>query len=175
MNWNKAANMAMIVAACVVIRLALKDRRSAPKRVQTSVTQRYMGKPLPLPDRSALGSAATTVLFVSKSCHYCADSMPFYEQLSAARKSRKLSVVVAVPQGRETREDGAAFFAEHRVSIDAVFPLDFAEAGVAGTPTLVLLDGVGRVKAAWSGILPSDKQAEVLSRINALIAAPQPG
>jgi hypothetical protein len=137
MSSGKAADVAVIVAAAVV-----------------------KGKPLPLPDKSVLGAGATAVLFVSQSCRYCTENMPFYKQLSAARKARGFSMVAVVPNGREPREDGVALFAEHGISVDVVFSLRFADVGV---------------KAVWTGALSTDEQTEVLSRVNSLLSAHKAG
>jgi hypothetical protein len=96
--------------------------------------------------------------------------MPFYQQLSAARSPAKFSVIAVVPEGLDTRDQGAAFFGDHGVTIDSVLPMRFKDVGVSGTPTLVLLDSGGRVKSVWTGELNSAKQAEVLSQIDTMVA-----
>jgi hypothetical protein len=175
MELNKAANVAVIVAACVVIGLAVKNEISASAKRPASLAQQFVGKPLPLPDRSALGRIATAVLFVSKSCHFCADSMPFYQQLSAARSPHNFSVIAVVPEGLDTRDQGIAFFSDHGVTVDTVLPMRFKDVGVSGTPTLVLLDSGGRVKSVWIGALNGAKQSEVLSQIDTMITTRKVG
>ena len=170
MDWNKAANIAVIAAACVVIGLAVKDRIPTPRRLEAKLEARFMGKPLPLPDRSVLGRSVTAVLFVSKSCHFCAESMPFYERLTNARRPGSVSVIAVVPEGRETRDEGVRLLTEHGVSVDGVYALRFIDLGIAATPTIALLDGGGRLRAAWTGLLGTDTQAAVLSRISAMAA-----
>jgi hypothetical protein len=38
---------------------------------------------------------------------------------------------------------------------------------VRGTPTLILVDGDGKVADAWVGALPPEKENEVISRLRA--------
>jgi hypothetical protein len=95
--------------------------------------------------------------------------MPFYERLTRLKSgdSAGLRVIAALP-ARETRQDGETYFAEHDVVVDGIETVNFMILGVTGTPTLVLLDGAGRVKASWVGRLSSDNEKDVLTKVKAI-------
>ena len=154
-RFEKASLILMSVAALGVIVANVYGRvvnrqPSAPRAA--TIEQRFADKKLPITIESSVGSAATVVLFISKDCHFCAESMVFYDRLTKAKPASSLGLVVvaAVPLP-QTRQEGQAYFSQKNVAVDEVVPVDFSALGITGTPTLVLLDGSGRVSTSWVG------------------------
>ena len=167
MKLDKITNVAVIVAALFVIGTGIWDRFSArPSPAQASV-QQLVGKTLPLPASMNTGDAAALVFFVSKNCHYCSDSMPFYRRLAELRDhgSKGFKLLALAPSGRETGADMQAYFAQNRIALDAAGEMQFAAIGVSGTPTVALVDGSRRVLAVWLGKLSTDKESELISKV----------
>ncbi len=162
---NIVSNVAVITVAAVLIGVTIYDRVSPAKPAMPTISKLPKGSTFPFPDRSAAGSGATAVLFVSKSCHFCSESMPFYKRLSVLNRAAGFRLIAAVPQPRETREDGAAYFSQHGVTPDAIVPMNFGSLGVVSTPTVVLVGADGRVAATWHGQLTSEREDGVLSKI----------
>lgn len=72
-------------------------------------------------------------------------------------------MIALVPQ---TAGEGQAYLKKLGVDINDVRQVSFGGLGVSGTPTLILVDGGGKVAAAWVGALPADKEDEVISRLH---------
>jgi hypothetical protein len=89
----------------------------------------------------------TLVLFLSSKCKYCTESMPFYTKLAAARPSRRFQLVVA---GSETQATLFQYLDGHGVAVDKVVTVSPQLVKVRATPTIVLVDGSGRVQAQWN-------------------------
>jgi hypothetical protein len=103
------------------------------------------------------------VLAIRSDCQYCLASVPFYRTLTAlvhepANKG-KLSLSVVSPDPQETTHQ---FLAAEGVEADHVFSTALPSIGLHSTPTLLLVDGGGTIRAAYIGRLPEDGQAEVI-------------
>jgi len=51
------------------------------------------------------------------------------------------------------------------VGINDVRQVSMSEVGLRGTPTLILVDNSGKVANVWAGVLPVDKENEVLGQL----------
>ena len=85
--------------------------------------------------------------------------MPFYKQLTAARQSAKVPVIVA-------SSDAVAVMRQHledqQVIVDKVLHSRLESFGT-GTPTIYIVDSKGLVKRAFVGKLDSAGEKELLS------------
>jgi hypothetical protein len=169
---EKTANIAVILAALVLIGFNLYDRFLAPRIRTATFAQKTIGKVLPLSASSAVGTTATIVLFVSKGCHFCSESMPFYRRLAALMPpgSHELSLLGAVPAERDGRKDAEAYFAQNGVVVNGIEQIPFQRIGLYATPTLALLDGSRRVVAVWTGRITGAQEEAVVRKLNTLCA-----
>jgi hypothetical protein len=170
---EKIANLALILAAGAVIAGTLYDRlpihNSSSVQPAHPMAERLLNKPFTLPSGVAGGKATTLLLFVSKSCHFCSESMPFYERLATMeRGSPELAIIGLVPSERETRADGLNYFGEHNIALSAVEAVPFQKLPVPSTPTIVVLDASGVARAIWVGRLTPDRENEVIAKIHRL-------
>lgn len=170
-----ASNIAVIVAASAVAATAIYNhvaaRQTSAGAVSASTfTQQYKGKRVPLPGLEAGSGVTTLVLFVSKTCHFCEESAPFYRRLAAVRSasSGRFRMVAAVPQATETGAEAKTYFAERGITLDGAQPAPFRAIGLAATPTLALVSGSGIITDVWTGKLAPDKETEVIGRIEAM-------
>jgi hypothetical protein len=62
-------------------------------------------------------------------------------------------------------EAGRKYLSGLGITIDDVRQIPLNVVGVAGTPTLILVDKEGTVKKVWMGKLPESAQSEVISQL----------
>lgn len=165
-NLETATNIAIIVL-CVVASAALINnyflRNRAPQPPEgPKVGERLEAVKTILP----AGGGKTLVVAISPTCHYCNESMPFYQRLITERdrKGSTVKVVGAVP-GPEAKEAEAQHLASAGVNLDGLSPIDFNDIKIPGTPTLLLVDGGGKVEKVWVGKLNEKSEKEVLAAL----------
>lgn len=158
------ANVATIIVAVLLTAVVVKTyvfpnavARSIPA---VSAPEVVKGKSV---DGRALGvdwkrNNRTLVLAISTTCHYCKDSIPFYQKLGAAGADVKMVAVLPQPVTESQQYlNGAG------VHVDDVRQVPLNTLGVRGTPTLLLVNDVGVVTDVWVGKLQPDQEAQVLT------------
>jgi hypothetical protein len=168
MNIEKVTNIGVIVAVVSGCGLGVYDRIAHHEDRHQKRAEALVGSTLQLPQSLNLGRQVTAVLFVSKYCKCCSESMPFYMQISSlrTRESGAFRVLAVTPVGRETTVEDEQYLSEHQVPVDGIGQLqNFSDLGIQGTPTLALLDSSGRVFKAWTGKLPSDTELQIIEII----------
>jgi thiol-disulfide isomerase/thioredoxin len=106
----------------------------------------------------------TLVLALNTGCHYCQDSVPFYQKLAQAQPDySNLAIVAAFPN--DAQEVGH-FAAQEAVGIRSVAAVPFDKWRVTGTPTLLLVDAHGRVERTWVGLLTSRQELDLMAMIS---------
>ncbi len=152
------ANVAVILAALAVGYVAIKER------VTGSHVPRYVAagdRLAPLPNIDWSRHRHTLVLALNSGCHYCKDSVPFYQRLAQAERPRRgdLEIVSVFPNDPESvrqlvRDEG--------LSIRSVPEVSPEKLGVVAFPTLLLVDRNGRVEQSWVGLLTPRQELDVL-------------
>ena len=103
----------------------------------------------------------TLVLVLSTTCHYCTESAPFYRRLTAALEQRPDVRVLAVfPQ---SVEEGRRYLASMAVPIKEVRQEEIKSIRVPLTPSLLTVNGAGRVVDIWTGRLDLKQEQAVFS------------
>jgi len=147
---ERLVNVAILVAAvCLVVLVT----HTLVQRHETAAANQPL---LHKGDTLSLGggaSAPVLLLALQTGCHFCKESMPFYERLSRDAQAGHAHLVFGFPQAANGVEAGD------------VREVNFDKVEVRGTPTLVLLDAGGRVQNYWIGKLPAEKEAEVEAAI----------
>jgi hypothetical protein len=87
-------------------------------------------------------------------------SGPFYQRLVKEHGNAKL--IAVLPQ---TVGEGQAYLKKLGVDINDVRQVSFSNLKIVGTPTLILIDGDGKVTDVWQGALQPDEENEVSSRL----------
>lgn len=172
-TWHKRvellANVAIVVVA-VLLGVVLVRRYLLPASPPPSPAAAARIKPgtrLSVPGVDWGGSRQTLLLVLSTDCRYCTESAPFYQRLAREKAGRAdVRLLAVLPQ---SVEESRKYLGEHGVAADDVRQTAPKELGVAGTPTLVLVDQTGAVVESWVGRLPPAKEDEVVGR---LLAAP---
>ncbi len=143
---------------------------SALKTVQTtsqpvSVPPRNIpvspiGQTIPINGIDWKKNKKTLVMFISSTCHFCKESTPFYKKM--LKDSDNVKFMAVLPQHVE---DARSYLQSSGIAIDDVYNAQLGSIGVSGTPTLLLVDENGIVSDVWKGKLTSEKETEVLSKL----------
>ena len=112
---------------------------------------------------------STVLVALSPQCHYCKESLPFYQRIIALG-DRGVRVVFIFD---EAQAGGyRAFLAESGVTPSEVKVVKFAQYGIQGTPTLVVVDDKGRLARSRVGRLSLQQEADVVSMLDSRPAPP---
>jgi hypothetical protein len=160
---EKATNVAIIVGVVVFVAVAVTDRLTPRGQQPAPVdpAKRLLGKTLHIPGIAFPQPRNSLLLVLSTTCHYCTDSLPFYREL-AAKSAGHVDLVAALPQ---PLPEAQAYLQQAAVPVAHVISPIPGAIGVAGTPTLLLVDRAGMVRDVWLGALDEKSQREVLSRV----------
>jgi thioredoxin-related protein len=102
----------------------------------------------------------TMLLVFSPDCHFCNESLPFYQKLTAeAAKHKNVHIIGVSPEGEE---ESKKFLLDHTVSVEDVKRSPLKSIGLVATPTLVLVDEAGVATDILMGQLPPDAEAKVM-------------
>ena len=77
---------------------------------------------------------------------YCIRSIPFYQRLSneAAAHHLNATLIAALPDNLTSSK---SFLSSHQIHVDEISQAQLSDLGVDGTPTLLLVDDRGKVRA----------------------------
>lgn len=155
-------NIAIITVAVLLCVVLVKRYLLAPE-APAEVGSLAAGEKIPLADVDWQKGRQTLLIVLSQECHYCAESVPFYQRLAKEARSRgDIQLVAVMPQ---SPDEGQKYLDELGVPIKEVKQAPLSAIKVRGTPALILVDGKGLVVDAWVGKLPSEQEAEVLSKL----------
>ncbi len=105
-------------------------------------------------------SPKTLLIALNTSCQYCAVSAPFHNRLAQVVQAKNPSVrVFAVFPN--TAGEVQHYVEQNKLGLATIAGVDFRTVGVAGTPTIILLDSHGRVIDFWIGKLSEDAEKQV--------------
>lgn len=157
------ANVAIIIVA-VLIAGVLAKNYFMPARPEP-IAGVPVGAEVALPDVDWANNGQTLLLVLKKDCRFCTQSAPFYQRLAretAARGDVRLVAVLPHPV-----DESKQYLNDLGVAVGEVRQASPGSVGGGATPTLILVDGAGKVAGSWVGQLPPDKEAEVLKRLQA--------
>lgn len=160
------ANIAIIVVALLLGGVLIKRYLLTSDDAvgdRNGVSRIAAGTKVSLPEIDWAKSDRTLLLVLSKGCHFCSESAPFYQRLVRDTSGRgDVRLVAVLPQDVN---EGRKYLNELAVPINEVRQSTLESLGVGGTPTLILVDNKGAVTDSWVGKLPPDKESEVLSHL----------
>jgi hypothetical protein len=160
------ANIAIIVVALLlgvvlVKRYLLPGNETAPAR---NVDPRIpAGTKATLAGVDWAKNGQTLLLVLSRDCHFCTESAPFYQRLTRETAEREgVHLIALFPQ---EVEEGRKYLNNLGVSINEIRQAAPGSTGASGTPTLILVDATGVVKNSWVGKLSAPEESEILSQL----------
>jgi thioredoxin-related protein len=153
------------IATCAVVCFAFLGRGliNPPAYPQTKPAYKA-GDTIRIENVDTKGAPNTLLMFVRSGCHYCTESMGFYEHLADSAEHWKgtFRLVALTPEDESVT---ANYLDEHSVAVDAVVQIQTNATQFSGTPTLVLVDKDGKVREAWQGQLPVKQESRVLEAL----------
>jgi thiol-disulfide isomerase/thioredoxin len=167
-----AANVAVVVVAALLSAILVKvyllpaaptqalvppNLPNAPTAAGTVGTN--LNSRIPGVDWSKNGQ--TLVLALSSHCHFCTESAPLYRRLAQVA-GKAVKIVAILPEPVPETEK---YLQDEGVHVDQVKQMALASIGVAGTPTMLVVNGSGIVTKSWVGRLDQDGQEQVLSAL----------
>jgi thioredoxin-related protein len=167
------ANVAIIVVALLLASVLVKNYlwqsnslQSNQKAAAIPQQRIEVGSKINLPDIDWRKNQQTLLLVLSTTCHFCSESASFYQQLVKERDVNT-RIIAILPQ---PISEGKDYLNRLGVTVDDIKQTSLSSVGIRGTPTLILVDSNGTVKASWMGKLPNTEEAEVINRVRQSIA-----
>jgi hypothetical protein len=157
------ANIAILLAALVVAALGVHRLLAPPARGAGPAQEVKAGASVAVPGVDWRSHRRSLVLALSPGCHFCTESAPFYRRL--AREALAAGSVHLVCLFSDHVKGGPRYLRDLELPFDDVRSASFETLGVAGTPTLLLVDGNGIVSRVWVGKLSPAGEADVLRQI----------
>lgn len=158
------ANVAIIVVA-VLLCLVLVRGYFWPDAGEQGAgpNAAVVGKKLNVPGVDWASNKRTLLLALQPGCRFCSESAPFYKELVKRQAERPDLKLVAVLPSRVA--DSNAYLDSLGVTIQEVRQARLDAVGVAGTPTLLMVNSEGVVTGVWRGLLDSAHEAELLEKL----------
>ena len=103
----------------------------------------------------------TLVLALNTGCHFCEQSVPFYQRLADTQESGggEVEIVAVFPNDAEMVRQ---FMTREDLRIRSVSAAPLEKLRVVATPTLILVDNKGRVERSWVGFLSSSEERDLI-------------
>jgi hypothetical protein len=165
---ENTTNAALLVVCTLLAWLFLthQDLWLHGKQGPAPEAQALLGKTLPpLPDHDWKRQNRTLVMAIREGCSFCEVSMPFYKRLSDLRKADRIGArLLAVMPDLEA--EASAQLQAKGVYVEGAFHQPLQSLYVSATPTLLLVNGEGKVVRAWVGQLTPQQESEVVSAIH---------
>lgn len=110
-------------------------------------------------------AAQTLLVAMSTTCHYCSESIPFYNQLiEIQHNTNNPTAIIAVFPNSEN--EAKEYIRQNKLNITTVAAsIDFKSLHVTGTPTIILVDNSGKIRDFWVGKLSKDEEQQVIKAI----------
>jgi hypothetical protein len=164
---EKATNVAIIVACVFLVGTLVRNYYLSRNSDIGALPEIPKGTEIKLPIAPPSGqqpAVPTLVLALSKNCHFCEESVPFYRKLAALKKSspQGLRLVAVLP---DKQEEAEAYLKGNGIEVDAVVSMPISNLGVQGTPTLLLLDGQNKLEESWIGKQSDAQESQVIDRL----------
>lgn len=152
------ANVAVILVALAVGYVVL-GRYVAAYRAPRAVAAGDRLEAIPNLDWSQ--HRHTLVLALNTGCHFCEQSVPFYQRLADTRESSggELEIVAVFPNDAEMVQQ---FMTKDNLRIRSLAAVPLEKLRVDATPTLILVDKDGRVERSWIGFLSPAEELDLI-------------
>jgi hypothetical protein len=159
-----SANVVIVVTGLLFalnyFRPGLFSRSAGPQPVTIST-----GAKLDLASVDWSAHDKTVVLALREGCHFCAESVPFYQRLTKAMAKAPQTHLFAVLPGDPADSKQYLNGLGVPVPVDDIRKHDLGNLKVPYTPTLLVLDRDGVVREVFVGKLSAAKETEVLNKL----------
>jgi hypothetical protein len=169
---EKVTNVVIILACAFLIGTLARNyylSRKPDPRIQPGIQKGAVVKLPGAASGNQQPAMPTLVLALSKNCHFCQESVGFYQKITALKNSspQGLRLVAVLPQ---SKEEAASYLKEQGIGVDEVVSMEISKLGLRGTPTLLLLDGQNKLEELWVGKLNDSQEEQVMTRLKQVCA-----
>ena len=150
----------LTVLCCALVLIRLSDQKHTPNGNHDA--SKWIGRRISwLPEPR---QRSTYVLIaISPGCPFCSQSAPFYRRLTSVAAQRgNVRVIAIMPPNRDS---DAAYVAAENLPFTEFHYDSLNRAGVAGTPTLFVVDASGIVLHSWEGRLNGDAERAAMAEV----------
>jgi peroxiredoxin len=157
------ANVMTVVVSLLLSVVLVKQFLLPGRSDRTASPQTAVGTNLTrsLPGVDWKKNGHTLILAISTRCHFCTESAPFFKRIENER-AKDVKLVAVLPQ---PVEEARKYLDGEGVHVDEVRQASLQSIGVAGTPTLLLVDAGGKVSDVWRGKLQPDDEEKVIATL----------
>jgi peroxiredoxin len=163
-GWAKrleiATNVAILCAFLLVAGVAAK-RLWEPSSSNSNAPS--IGAKVSLPGVDWSKSNQNLVLALSTGCHFCSEGADFYRRLVPSVTGNGTRVLAILPQ---PVSDGRSYLNGLGVPVSDVVQSPLSAVDVSGTPTVLLIDGQGKIRKAWVGKLRPEQERQVIADLH---------
>ncbi len=151
-----AVNVAILIVACCFVVLVYRSFHTPKSGRLIAANSVKPGDVLPF--LNSIHGAQSLVLVLQKDCTFCKHSVPFYRHLADELKSKHTNLYFVLPSNLHESKN---YLRENQLPTDNVIQQPLEAISVPGTPTLILANQEGRIRAVWVGQLTSGQEQEV--------------
>jgi hypothetical protein len=153
-----------ILSAGLLVEKRLNRSKGPPvTTTMSSLDKSVEGSRIQIPGARWGDSPTHVVLYLNSKCHFCAESSPLYREIAQLRKGRTGISLTAV--STEAPEITDRYLREQAIEVDHVVQGNLAEAGLKGTPTVLLVDSSAVIKKAFFGKLDKPREDRLLAMV----------
>jgi peroxiredoxin len=152
------ANVGIVIVALLAATLFVRNYLGHEPKLKPIA----VGSKFKLKDVNWKANGKTLVLALSTNCHFCTESAPFYRELVKEAKARNVRTIAVFPQ---SPTQATSYLTAQTVTVDSIQQSLLPDIQVLGTPTVLLIDEDGKVKAVWIGKLPAEQERDLLARL----------
>src|SRR5215468_10181178 len=143
------ANVAVIVVALAVGYVVLGRYVAAYRTPRSVAAGDHLAA---IPNFDWKEHRHTLVLALNSGCHFCIQSVPFYQMLADGRERQQSGTDLVAVFPNDPAQVWQ-FVAEEKLRIRSLPAVRLEQLHVNATPTLILVDRNGRVERTWIGVL----------------------
>lgn len=156
-------NVVVVVFALVAIGVLVKNYLAPGVKTSVAVQKESIFPEIAGVDYKQ--TSRTLILALNVDCRYCTSSVPFYNSLVEARREHASTFNIVAAFINKDAGLVKSYAEEKQLAAPAIAGVDLDKLGVHTTPTLILVDSVGKVLNSWSGELRTDREREVFDAL----------
>ncbi|MDQ3803897.1 MAG: thioredoxin family protein [Acidobacteriota bacterium] len=158
-------NLAVVLVSLVVLYTCAWAYFSGTSKPRPEAGLRRGSTIVTPPGLNSGGSPQILLVAMTTGCQFCTDSIPFYNQMKAQQSNIKGTRIVAVFP--DSKDEVEKYVRQRQLNIESVAEVDFRLLGIPATPSLILLDGNGKVLDFWIGKLSGEDERQAVNAVSA--------
>ena len=159
---DRASSIAIVVTCGLLLWSTLVAKTPSHSASSQAADGPTIGRKLELPATLSEKKRAVVLVAVKPGCRFCSASSAFYQHLEEVLTAQQSPLLAVAVDTHVPTDAGVDYVTQSLGLKTSPVALDFARAGLRGTPTLVMLDQQGIVLQRWIGQLPPAEEAKVL-------------